>query len=302
MMENGKDVFKRPRAITLVAVINLVWGVVIVLCSLLVLILDVGRVSFFDELAAPLYLLTLGIGILHLVCGFGLLNLKGWARYIQLGYTWIGLILLPLGTILAIPILSYLYKPGIRFLFGTNPNPTTDPEKLRVIRELAESDDTIATAAVITVPLVIFGIIAAIAVPNFMSAVDRSRIRQTMTDMRSLGTAWEAYSVDHGTVCIPGATRGKRTWGNVPAEIVKKAFCPDYIRVFPSRDAWGRSFQFYVDCQDEKKASYGIRSAGKDGIWSNTDDPAAKKTRRDYDIVYSDGQFIIGQDNGYCAP
>ena len=43
----------------------------------------------------------------------------------------------------------------------------------------------------------IIAILAAIAVPNFMEAQVRAKIARAKTDMRSIGTALEAYSVDN---------------------------------------------------------------------------------------------------------
>src|SRR5207245_4089012 len=42
----------------------------------------------------------------------------------------------------------------------------------------------------------IIGIIAAIAIPNLLNAIDRSKQKRTMADMRSVGTACEEYSID----------------------------------------------------------------------------------------------------------
>src|SRR5215510_5849173 len=43
----------------------------------------------------------------------------------------------------------------------------------------------------------IIGIIAAIAIPNLLNAIDRSKQKRTMADMRSIGTACEEYSIDN---------------------------------------------------------------------------------------------------------
>src|SRR5213083_3770574 len=43
----------------------------------------------------------------------------------------------------------------------------------------------------------IIGIIAAIAIPNLLNAIDRSKQKRTMADMRSVGTACEEYSIDN---------------------------------------------------------------------------------------------------------
>ena len=45
----------------------------------------------------------------------------------------------------------------------------------------------------------IIAILAAIAVPNFLEAQVRSKVSRVKSDMRALGTALGAYSVDHNT-------------------------------------------------------------------------------------------------------
>lgn len=44
----------------------------------------------------------------------------------------------------------------------------------------------------------IIGILAAIAVPNFLNAQIRAKVTRAAADMRNVGVAYGAYSVDHG--------------------------------------------------------------------------------------------------------
>ena len=46
--------------------------------------------------------------------------------------------------------------------------------------------------------VVIIGIIAAIAIPNLLNAVQRGKQKRSMSDMRALATAIEAYAVEEG--------------------------------------------------------------------------------------------------------
>ena len=48
----------------------------------------------------------------------------------------------------------------------------------------------------------IIGILAAIAVPNFLNAQVRAKVARGMADMRSLGTAIEAFRLDHGYLLV----------------------------------------------------------------------------------------------------
>ncbi|MCX7045976.1 MAG: prepilin-type N-terminal cleavage/methylation domain-containing protein [Candidatus Sumerlaeota bacterium] len=48
--------------------------------------------------------------------------------------------------------------------------------------------------------IAIIAILALIAIPNFLEAQTRSKVSRAMADMRTLGTAIEAYAVDYSTL------------------------------------------------------------------------------------------------------
>ncbi len=50
----------------------------------------------------------------------------------------------------------------------------------------------------------IIGIIAAIAIPNLLNAIDRGKQKRTMADMRSIGTAVESYAIDSNIYPVGG--------------------------------------------------------------------------------------------------
>ena len=47
------------------------------------------------------------------------------------------------------------------------------------------------------VVVAIIGIISAIAIPNLLTAIDKSKQQSTIADMRSIGTALSAYHIDN---------------------------------------------------------------------------------------------------------
>ena len=55
----------------------------------------------------------------------------------------------------------------------------------------------------------IIAILAAIAVPNFLEAQTRAKISRTVSDMRSIATAVEAYIIDNNNVPILPELRGQ---------------------------------------------------------------------------------------------
>ena len=64
----------------------------------------------------------------------------------------------------------------------------------------------------------IIGIIAAIAIPNLLNAIDRGKQKRTMADMRSIGTAVESYAVDNNVYPVAAsaatAQRPHACWGS----------------------------------------------------------------------------------------
>ena len=99
----------------------------------------------------------------------------------------------------------------------------------------------------------IIGIIAAIAIPNLVNAVDKGKQKRTMSDLRSIGTAVEAYAVDN--TFYPTAA-------SLPA--MKAVIDPVFFDVMPLNDGWAHAFQ----C-DSLLSSYTIYSQGKDGSGTN---------------------------------
>src|SRR5437588_4537932 len=52
----------------------------------------------------------------------------------------------------------------------------------------------------------IIGILASIAIPNLLTAMQRSKQKRTMADMRTIGTAWEARATDVNRYNAAGMT------------------------------------------------------------------------------------------------
>jgi type II secretion system protein G len=126
--------------------------------------------------------------------------------------------------------------------------------------------------------IAIIGIIAAIAIPNLINAINRARQRRTMADIRSIGTALEAYSVDFGIYPkgpITGAT------SNLQSYLV-----PTYIKTLPRRDGWSRDIQVSVH-QD----NYSLWSYAKDGSGGPSTWVGGQTTDFSADIVFANGQF-----------
>ncbi len=121
----------------------------------------------------------------------------------------------------------------------------------------------------------IIGIIAAIAIPNLLNAINRGRQKRTMSDMRTIGTACEAYAVDN-SFYPSGATYAT----------MKTCLQPTYIKTLPSNDGWNISLNMLSSSRFYTIISYG-RDATSDGLTAN-------QTTSDFDcdIGYGNGMFI----------
>ncbi len=92
----------------------------------------------------------------------------------------------------------------------------------------------------------IIGILAAIAVPNLLTALNRARQKRTIADMRSIALAWEARSIENNGYTAAAATF---TFPAVPISFTELngLLVPDYIQPIPQYDAWGTPFEFGAD-------------------------------------------------------
>ncbi|MEO8034419.1 MAG: prepilin-type N-terminal cleavage/methylation domain-containing protein [Acidobacteriota bacterium] len=133
----------------------------------------------------------------------------------------------------------------------------------------------------------IIGILAAIAIPNLLTAMQRSKQKRTMADMRSIATAWEARATDMNVYTAAGAG----STFTIPAETsypnLAGKLSPTYIKSLPQRDGWGWNYTFGATSQE-----YGIRSPAKDNAYEGTTYTVGATTQFDADIVYSNGAFI----------
>ena len=139
----------------------------------------------------------------------------------------------------------------------------------------------------------IIGIIAAIAIPNLLVALQKGKQKATMGDMKSIGTAIESYVVDWSFCPTPGS--GAAT--TITAAMDFGWFRPFYIKVLPLRDGWGAAFTYNCGAiGGGEQDAYSLQSYGKDNADSGPDIEYEVLTLANFnnDIIYSNGQFTVG--------
>jgi general secretion pathway protein G len=123
----------------------------------------------------------------------------------------------------------------------------------------------------------IIGIIAAIAIPNLLNAIDRGKQKRTMADLRSIATATESYAVDFNR--YPTSRSGGVGTGAVAT------IMPTYIKQVPPNDGWGGAIQWETDANG---TTYTVESYGKD---NTSDGSTGARTNFNDDITFVDGSF-----------
>jgi type II secretion system protein G len=135
--------------------------------------------------------------------------------------------------------------------------------------------------------IAIIGILAAIAIPNLLNAVQRGKQKRSMSDMRTMATAVEAYAVDNN-VYPSGQCTGKFTAiTTVLGSDSLKVLAPTYIANPVRRDGWSNFFLYNTSSNNQE---YGFRSTGRDGITGTV--TCVTTTNFNDDIVYSNGGFV----------
>jgi type II secretory pathway pseudopilin PulG len=134
----------------------------------------------------------------------------------------------------------------------------------------------------------IIGILAAIAIPNLLTATERAKQKRTMADIRSVATALEAYGTDH--------SEEKAYPDGTTVEDLRKHLQPTYTTNVRAIDAWETGMR-YMPLEDH---GYVIISAGKDKTFDHESPEqytGGVTNNFDCDLVFANGSFVQYPDN-----
>lgn len=131
------------------------------------------------------------------------------------------------------------------------------------------------------VVVAIIGILVAIAVPNLLDAIDRTKQRATVAEMRLWAISLQEYYAQLSTYPPPGG-------GIVQVDQnLRDRLVPFTINTLDLEDGW--KFRYWYDT--DLAASYTFRSCGKDGICGLGVTPSTWFNYK-LDIVLADGIFV----------
>jgi len=127
----------------------------------------------------------------------------------------------------------------------------------------------------------VIGLLASIAIPTLQTAVDKSKQRASMADMRGIALAIHLYDLDQSIFPTDGT----------PAATLVAMLQPHTKVILPSRDHWFHDYSYHSD----NHTWYSLESFGKDGI-DGVDITTATRLQFQLDIVYATGRFSNAPD------
>jgi len=142
------------------------------------------------------------------------------------------------------------------------------------------------------VVVAIVGVLAGIAIYNYLLALQRAKEKRTMEDMRTIAQAWESRGAE---------THGYNAAGfdfpsvSVTATELDQLLAPTFAKSLPKFDGWNRPFSYALDQPiggGSSAWSYAIRSMGADAKFDGTTYTQGPTNSFDCDIVYANGAFV----------
>jgi len=187
---------QRPFAITVLAILNVLGG----LCLLaFAAMFGIGATAAAGpgEAGVPIILAVCaviagGIAIFQIVTAVGLWTLKNYGRIGQLILSGIGLLAIPIGTIISAVILYYLTRPGVQLLFSGRSESSLTPDE----RQLVTRDANQAVALIIVLFVAVFGGIAMIGIAAAIAIPALLRARISANEAIALGTMRTVVSAE----------------------------------------------------------------------------------------------------------
>ena len=191
--------FVRPAAITLLAVVH---GI----AAAIWLLLAIGGALYLpageDAVTGAIVLMVLGgIGAAELACVVGLWRLRPHGRTLALGFAWVGLLGVPLGTLVSALVLYYLFRPGIKVLFSGLPPEALSAEDRAQAAAVSRHSTAVVVlmVALVAVCLVIvIGIVAAIAIPSLLRAKAAANEAMAIGSLRAVASGQALFAANCG--------------------------------------------------------------------------------------------------------
>jgi len=146
----------------------------------------------------------------------------------------------------------------------------------------------------------IIGIIASMLIPNMLDALQKTKQKRTMADMRITGGAMFSWLTDQVGAAAAGQSStlidlsdygGEKTVADLRAVLV-----PNYLQEIPAKDGWKSSYDYFLKTSDPHSRNVmAIRSTGRDSQPEGSDIYTVtgfEPTDYDQDVVWADGFMV----------
>ncbi len=136
----------------------------------------------------------------------------------------------------------------------------------------------------------VLGIVAAIAIPNFIMAKEKAKQARAVNEVRAIGEAVQRYQADNGSCPDTGHEEGAY-YSIVDVSKLEEALVPKYIAVLPAKDPWNTAYSYGVS---EDDASFIVICNGSDGVSSLERIPEEPVTTACFEdeIIFENGDFV----------
>jgi general secretion pathway protein G len=137
----------------------------------------------------------------------------------------------------------------------------------------------------------IIGIIAAIAIPNMLLAIQRAKQKRAMGEVRGMALACNSSFSDLNT--YPAASTTYADTDSIPG---MQDLAPYYIGAVPNPDPWGKKYEYAVSDDGQ---NFALRSLGKGSVADTAafpailSDPIHSTVCFENDLVWVNDFFMI---------
>jgi prepilin-type N-terminal cleavage/methylation domain-containing protein len=147
--------------------------------------------------------------------------------------------------------------------------------------------------------IAIIGIIASMLIPNLLDAMQKTKQKRTIAEMRITGTAMFSWLTDQVGAAAAGQSSTKINLASYGTEKsstdLTTVLVPNYLQSIPVLDGWKRPYDYYLNtARLVGQNVMAIRSKGRDNV-SETDDytvTSFEPTDYDRDIIWADGFMV----------
>ena len=152
--------------------------------------------------------------------------------------------------------------------------------------------------------IAIIGIIASMLIPNMLDAMQKTKQKRTMADMRITGGAMFSWLTDQVGAAAAGQAStqinladygGLKTVADLNTILV-----PQYLQDIPIKDGWKSTYDYYLNTSNpHSRHVMAIRSRGRNAVpEANTYSVTGfDPTDYDQDVVWADGFMVRWPDS-----